>query len=158
MSKRVVRNLFIAVIIWLPLQYGIVGIVGFYHSEPWPAFVFPGFKSVYVYDEGFEISRTQFEVFTADSDEPVILIPQQLFGDIPLSQVPGFVRTHFSDDGSLAGLSREARQWLRAQAGEAAGREVVAMDVVELREFYSPARDGARRDSLSEVKRIQIEF
>ncbi|TVQ04949.1 MAG: hypothetical protein EA359_04535 [Balneolaceae bacterium] len=158
MSKQTVKKFFIAVLIWLPIQYGIVGIIGFYHSEPWPAFVFPGFKNVYVYEGGFEIAQTRFEVFTVDSEEPMILQPRELFPEIPLSQVPGFMRTHFSDSAGIESFTPQTVRWLERQAALMAGGELVSMDVVSLMEFYSIADLGAVRDSVKELQRTTISF
>ncbi|MCC5908493.1 MAG: hypothetical protein JJU13_19905 [Balneolaceae bacterium] len=153
-----VKLIFIVVMIWLPLQYGIVGIVGYYHSEPWPAFVFPGFKSVHVFEEGFEIGQTRFEVYREDGEELISLQPQQLFSEIPLSQVPGFMRAHFHDDESIREISAEGRFWLRFQVQQAAGIEPNAMDVVQYVEYYSHHPEGAVKDSTAEVRRTSILF
>ncbi len=158
MSKKTIKYLFVGVMIWLPVQYGIVGIVGFYHSEPWPAFVFPGFKNVYIYEGGFEIAKTEFMVYPGESGEPISLQPQELFPEIPLSQVPGFMRTHFSDASNIKTFSPQAINWLEIQAKRAAGDVPVRMDVVGLIDYYSISDSGAVRDSLTETTRTSVNF
>jgi len=158
MNPKTVKLIFIVVMVWLPLQYSIVGIVGYYHSEPWPAFVFPGFKSVHVFEDGFEIGQTRFEVYHQDKEELISLQPQHLFPDIPLSQVPGFMRTHFHDDESIREISTEGRLWLRLQVQQAAGFDPPAMDVVQYVDYYSHHPEGAVKDSTTEVRRTFIQF
>lgn len=158
MSKKVVKNLFIGVLIWLPVQYGMIGIIGYYHSEPWPALVFPGFKNVYVHEGGFEITQTRFEVLTESSIKPVILQPQQLFPEIPLSQLPGFIRTHFSDAEAIQTISPQAVRWLERQVSGAVGSESLSMNVVNLIGYYSLGEEGAVMDSTAELQRTTIRF
>ncbi len=158
MKPKTVKTIFTAVLIWLPLQYGIVGVAGYYHSEPWPAFVFPGFKSVHVFEEGFEIGQTRFEVYRQEGEEPVSLQPQQLFSGIPLSQVPGFMRTHFHDEESIRNISNEGQLWLRMQVQQAAGFEPASMDVVQYAEYYSHHPEGAVKVSVAELKRTSLQF
>ncbi|MCC5940942.1 MAG: hypothetical protein JJU37_05315 [Balneolaceae bacterium] len=158
MSRKTVRTLFIALLIYLPLQYAVVGIVGYYDAEPWPAFVFPGFKSVYVYDDGFEITRTVFDVETVHRQRSHDMSPQVLFPEIPLSQIPGFVRTHFSDDESVQNISEDGKAWLRSNAADIAGFTPNAMHIIELTEYYRQTGDGAVLDMAIETGRITILF
>jgi hypothetical protein len=158
MSKHTVKKIFIAVLIWLPVQYGITGIVGYYKTEPWPVFVFPGFKNVYVYEGGFEIANTQFEVYTESNDEPVILHPRELFSDIPLSQVPGFMRIHFSDSTGIQSFTPRTVEWLERQAAMVIDGRMTRMDVVSLMEYYSIGEMGSVKDSVSELQRTTIRF
>ncbi len=156
MTKKTVRTIFIAVMIWLPLQYGIVGIVGYYHSEPWPAFVFPGFKSVYVYEDSFEIEQSYIEVWTEQGEQSVRLLPQEFFPDLPLSQVPGFMRTHFLTDEEERQFSIQAKRWLHQQAGRAAGLDAAMLDIVLEVNYYSHHPHGLERDSVAEKMRYTI--
>lgn len=159
MEKSLVKNLFIAVIILLVVQYGIVGIVGFYHSEPWPAFVLPGFKNVYVYDDGFEIEQIMFEVWADGYEGSVIIQPQELFPQIPLSQIPGFTRTHFRDSVSIQKISDSGIGWLGQQVYAAVGSSPLEMDVVYIKEYYTHAEGGAAvRDSIAVLQRSGIKF
>src|SRR5690625_4897206 len=96
MDRKVVKRIFILTILCLILQYGVVGLAGYYHSEPWPAFVFPGFRSVLAYEEGFEISRYELYFIQAGEDTTLI-IPAEPFYAIPDSQRPGFMRRRLGD-------------------------------------------------------------
>lgn len=156
MKVKTVRTVFIAVLIYLPLQYGIVGIVGFYHSEPWPAFVFPGFKSVHVYDNGFEIQQTYFDVYDEVAEEPVRVLPQDFFPELPLSQVPGFLRMHFQSAEEVQELSPGAKSWLKHHADEAAGVDASKLVVVIEMDYYSHEDDVLRRDSTVVKERFTI--
>lgn len=158
MKKNRIRKLFIGLLIYLPLQYAVVGIVGYYDAEPWPAFVFPGFKSVYVYDDGFEITRTIFDVETLHRQRSHDMPPQELFPDIPLSQIPGFVRTHFSDEETVHNISEEGKTWLKSKAEEIAGFTPNAMHIIELTEYYRQTDEGAKLDMALESGRITILF
>ena len=158
MSSKAVRILFILFLIWLPVQYGLVGIVGVSHSEPWPAFVFPGFKNVYVYDEGFEIDQTIFEVRPGSSGAPVRLLPHELFPALPRSQIAGFMRSHFRDEEGIERVSPEARQWLRQHAEQATGMEPSSMDVIAVKKYYSRALEEMEPDSIVEMMRVTVKF
>lgn len=158
MKTKTVRTIFIAVLIYLPLQYGIVGIVGYHHSEPWPAFVFPGFKSVHVYDNGFEIQQTYFDVYADGADEPERMLPQYFFPDLPLSQVPGFLRTHFQSSEDVQQLSPGARNWLKHHADAAAGVDASRIDVVTEMNYYSHDEMSLRHDSTAVKQVFSIEL
>jgi hypothetical protein len=156
MKAKTVRTVFIAVLIYLPLQYGIVGIVGYYHSEPWPAFVFPGFKSVH--DNGFEIQQPYFEVFAEGAEEPERVLPQDFFPELPLSQVPGFLRTHFQSAEDVQQLSSGAKNWLKHHAVEVAGVDASKLDVVIEMNYFSHEQDILRLDSTVVKERFTIEL
>lgn len=136
MNKKTIRRLFIGVMIFLPLQYAMVGIVGLYDAEPWPAFVFPGFKSVPVIDDAFETEQKVFELVPADEKADTLKkSPAELFPDIPVSQLSGFMRQNFSDDTVI---SPEGRKWLLERAEHAADtdlKKVLLVTVLEYRTF-----------------------
>lgn len=157
-TKTSVRTLFLVLLIYLPIQYAAVGVVGYYDAEPWPAFVFPGFKSVYVYGDGFEITRTVFDVETLHRQRSYDMSPQELFPEIPLSQIPGFVRTHFSDVEAVQSISREGVEWLRDKSADIAGFEPHAMHIIELTEQYIHTESGPRLQMALETGRITILF
>lgn len=58
---RVVK-LFAVSFIFLVLQYGLVGIVSLYASEPWPAVVLPAFKKVYYTDQTIKVEQARIHV------------------------------------------------------------------------------------------------
>lgn len=68
MSRAAVRRLFVGVIIGLLLQYGIVGLVGLYAAELWPAIVLPAFKSVYDQSGVIESHNHRIEVEFSDGE------------------------------------------------------------------------------------------
>ncbi len=158
MKSKTIRAIFITVMIWLPVQYGIVGIVGYYQSEPWPAFVFPGFKSVYVYNEGFEIEQAYIEVWTEQGEPPVRLLPQEFFPELPLSQVPGFMRTHFLTDETNRQFSNQAKRWLYQQAVQVTELDAALLDIVLEVNYYSHHPHGLERDSVTEKMRYTIKL
>ena len=147
MNRKTVKRIFIGTGLFLILQYTIVGVVGYIHSEPWPAFIFPGFRSVLVFDDGFEVSRFEFHFPAADSDTTVVT-PQQLFSELPDSQLPGFLRTRFGQHEKNLAFSNESRLWLKEQAVRATGVMPEQMMVVQFREFYSHHNQRATLDSM----------
>lgn len=155
MTRKTVKRIFIGTILFLILQYAAVGVVGYYYSEPWPAFVFPGFKSVHVFDDGFEVSRFEFHMMTAESDT-VVVTPQVLFSEIPDSQLPGFLRTWFGHETENLTLTAEGQRWMEERAKKAAGFEPQQMNVVQFREFYSHQQQEARLDSVVIDKNVPI--
>lgn len=157
MDKKNVRQLFIAIMIFLPLQYGVVGIVGELHSEPWPAFTLPGFKNVYVTDDRLiRIEQKRFLIYESDRVEPFELRPQEMFPEIPLSQVPGFMRTHFSGRQSVENLSHTAKSFIVVQATENHGLEPVCIELLIKAEKYRIIEDELMLESTIELDRIPI--
>lgn len=147
MKRKTVKRIFIASGIFLILQYAAVGIIGYFHSEPWPAFVFPGFKNVHVIEESFEVTRVEFHLLDAGS-ERVIVTPQHLFSGIPDSQLPGFLRTRFGHGDETLTFTNEARYWLKEQAVHATGMKPEQLMIVELKHFYSHKQQKAVLDSV----------
>lgn len=157
MKKYRVSKLFIAVMIFLPLQYAAVGIVGELHSEPWPAFTLPGFKNVYVTeDDLIQIEQKRFVIFEEDRSEPIELRPQEMFPLIPLSQVPGFMRTHFSDRRTVENLSVQAKQYLIEQVTKITGTEPERMELIIRVEKYRSIENELILDSESVIERISV--
>jgi hypothetical protein len=156
MKPKTIRTIFIAFLIWLPVQYGLVGVAGVIHSEPWPAFVFPGFKSVYVYESGFEIDQTFFEIYIHEQSEPVVVLPYQLFPELPRSQISGFMRTHFKDPESIDLLSSEGRSWLFRQAQMATGKQPAWLEIVDTKTFYSSGMQELQPDSVAVQFRVTL--
>lgn len=155
MNRKTVKRIFIGAGLFLILQYAAVGVVGYYYSEPWPAFVFPGFKSVHVFDDGFEVARFEFH-FPAANADTVVVTPQALFSEIPDSQLPGFLRTRFGYGVEHLTLTTESRLWLKEQAAQVTGFKPERMSVVHLREFYSHQDQIATLDSVVIDKNLTI--
>lgn len=147
-KENKIRKLFIILIVFLPIQYGYVGIVGEIQSEPWPAFVFPGFKNVYSVESSFEIEQYFFRLHFDDLITTKEVRPQELFPELPLSQMAGFVRTHFQDAVTIENLSDEAVIWLYRLSGDYSGLNVVHMEIVIRKNRYVRSEDGMIFDSV----------
>lgn len=155
-KKSKIRTLFIVLILFLPLQYGYVGIMGEIHSEPWPAFVFPGFKNVYSTDHSVEIDQHLFRIHFNDQGSIKEVRPQELFPELPLSQISGFMRTHFQEPFSIENLSDEATNWLYRLSGEYSGGNVVHLEIVIRKNRYLKSEDGMIFDSVLHDEFIPI--
>jgi hypothetical protein len=157
MSKKAVRNLFIGAMIFLPLQYAVVGLVGLYDAEPWPAFVFPGFKSVPVFDGAFETEQIVFELLASNPETSIIRKkPSELFPHIPVSQLSGFMRQNFTADLTASTVSEEGKEWLLEQARQSTEIEIVHVDLVTIREFRRFSEAEMVLDSVSVVRRYRL--
>lgn len=156
MKKKTVKGIFIFFLCYLPLQYVVVGIVGYYKSEPWPAFVFPGFKSIYVYDYGFEIDYPLFEIFSEDSVNSIRMMPKEFFPEIPTSKISGFMRTHFWDVKNIEEFDRETKLWLIDHADEFTDDQIVGVHIVWERNFFPAVSDQAKPDSVAEIQRYPL--
>ncbi|MCC5914536.1 MAG: hypothetical protein JJU46_09200 [Balneolaceae bacterium] len=154
MSQGRKGNLFIIAFVILVLQYALVGIVGELKSEPWPAFVFPGFKSVYSDGEGYQLNDIRFELY--EGEEVVTLMPHHLFSEMPRSQVSGFVRSHFSDPDQIDSITPEAREWLYKEARRESGLAVDRIELVGLRFHFPQSLQVAEPDSVTERFRIKL--
>lgn len=151
-----IRKLFIVALIFLPIQYAFVGIIGELESEPWPAFVFPGFKNVYSVNDSFEITHHFFNVYPAGSESAIEVRPEQMFSNLPLSQVPGFMRTHFQEPESIANFSEDAGIWLYQLAGDFLQSEPVRIEVVTRVSSYLQSERGIIFDSILDERIISI--
>lgn len=136
MSAKTVKRIFLFFLIYLPLQYAVIGIVGYYDSEPWPSFAFPGFKNVYVFDGLYEIRDYQFELTDENDDRITTLTPAQLFQEIPTSKLNRFMRANFSDEISIEGFSRKTEDWLLEKAQDASSSPVASVDVVHYQKYF----------------------
>lgn len=154
-KKSKIGTLFIVLLLFLPLQYGYVGIVGEIHSEPWPAFLFPGFKNVYSTDHSVEIDQHLFRIHFDDGSIKEVR-PQELFPELPLSQIPGFMRTHFQDPVSIESFSDEAVNWLYRLSREYSGEDVVHLEIVIRKNRYLKSEDGMIFDSVLHDEFISI--
>jgi len=152
-NKRTIKNIFIFFLCYLPLQYGIVGIVGYYDSEPWPAFVFPGFKNVYVYDQTYQINKFVLEVYGSNGERVREFTAREFFYEIPASQVAGFMRQNLEDPEKITEFSFETRLWLRERAEELGGVPVDEIIYMQKREFLTSGNGVLTRDSISVMKK-----
>lgn len=107
-KNKTVKRIFIFFLCYLVFQYVLVGIVGVLYSEPWPAFVLPGFKNIYATQDKVEITEPTIFALTSDSTrQPIDAF--NLFKGLPTSQMSGFLRSNFN---SKADYSPEAKNWL----------------------------------------------
>jgi|GEM_PF-1149336 hypothetical protein len=111
-SEKIIKRIFIACLILLPLQYAVVGVVGVIKSEPWPAFVLPAFKSVLSSKDHVNVNQIKFYVENNKKGQLIEVKAEMLFGDINQSQLQGFFRTHFADSSTVAGFNAATKRWL----------------------------------------------
>lgn len=134
MSPRRVRQLFIAFIIFLPLQYALVGLIGSIRSEPWPAFVFPGFKNVY---HTADLITLRNPVFHGKNDDGsyTALSTSAILKGIPRSHHRQLLRFQFYRfgidwDNNTKYLSEDGIKWLDKQLNYAGYTTYKADDLV----------------------------
>lgn len=159
MKSKTVKYIFIFFFAYLPLQYALVGIIGLYKSEPWPAFVFPGFKNVYVYNGGYQVDQNLFEVYFPDQDQPEVYLPHQFFPEIPLSQVPALMRNHFRGEYfTQKELSAESVLWLKEHANSVTRRKTERLNIVEVKEYFRQGSLEIAPDSTKRINKRVFEF
>lgn len=156
MNPKAVKKIFIFFLIYLPLQYAVVGIVGYYTSEPWPAFVFPGFKNVYVYGDTYEINQYMIEVHNREGLRIGEFTPAQYFYEIPTSQVAGFLRSNLDNVEDFQAFDSETRRWFRDRAGELMGVPAGEIYYLHRREYLTRRDNSLSKDSVKVVNRFVI--
>jgi hypothetical protein len=119
MNKKTAKNIMIFFLVFLPLQYAIVGAVGVWKSEPWPAFVMPAFKSVFGTGDTITVSELKFYLEDEKNDELTEIQAEIIFDGIVQSQLQGFFRTHFSDFETAARYGPETKTWLKKRIDKA---------------------------------------
>jgi len=156
MRRKTIKRVFLFFIIYLPLQYGLVGIVGYYQSEPWPAFVFPGFKNVFVFEGSYEIQRTRFELVDPGSDRITELTPRQFFPDVPNTMMSGFMRAKFSDDETIQSFDESTKQWLLQRAIDKADEHGTDLHIHHAVIYLSGDPSSIEPDSIVTTNRFTI--
>jgi len=156
LSAATVKKIFIFFLIYLPLQYSLVGIAGFYSSEPWPAFVFPGFKSVYVYGGYYQINQFMVEVENREGQTIREFTPHQFFYEIPNSQVAGFLRTNLDYADDFEAFDTETRIWFRERAGELTGVPPGDLYYLHRRQYLTSKDYTLSIDSVKVLNRFKI--
>ncbi len=155
-KKKTVKRIFIFFLCYLPIQYGLVGVVGYYQSEPWPAFVFPGFKSVHVYDGHYAVNQFFIEVSHPNEIEPTRLTLQTFFDDMPLSMIPAFMRSNLSDQEYVNSFSDETLRWFDQRANEKTGHRTESIQLFHERNFMQRTKGGLTLDSVQVIQSVQI--
>jgi hypothetical protein len=154
--KKTVKNIFIFFLCYLPLQYALVGILGYYKAEPWPAFVFPGFKNVFVYNDQYAVNNFYLEVSHTGENQPSDITLQEFFDDIPISMLAGFMRSNLSDQATADNFSDETRSWLADRAEARTGFETDQINLVHERLFKQRKNRELQPDSTEVISRIQL--
>lgn len=159
MKKKSVKKIFIFFLIYLPLQYGAVGLIGVLYSEPWPAFVLPAFQNVDATPQYISVKEAQFFV-SRHGDQPLQLAPPKIFSGLEQSQLRGFLRTHFSEPGQWADPEKETVVWLQKQIakGYPSVNDLRNLEVRWIETYYSVARGKAERDSIAVIKKFVIKL
>jgi len=158
MSSSSVRRLFIAVLIVLPVQYALVGIVGMHHGEPWPALVLPAFQTTWDHGESIQIEQVSLDIMFEDSTRAPVAV-ESLLADLPRSQHRGFFRSQ-CQPAQLSGDTRTERclqpsaaMWVQQQAAALfPDRSPARLDVIWNRLAYVPSRpSGTPRSTVKTV-------
>lgn len=147
MSEKTVRKIFIFILFFLPLQYIVVGVVGYYMAEPWPAFVFPGFKNVYESNNYYLVQQTRFELYGTGNEKIASVEPYHFFPDVPHSQIAGLMRSVFHDLETIRDFSPEAKELLYHNSRRIAGRDVRRMEIVQIVDFLKSGSGNLKADS-----------
>lgn len=146
MSTNTVRRIFISILIFLPLQYILVGIVGYYKAEPWPAFVFPGFKNVYDTEQTYQIYKTKFEIYNRSGEQVASLSPNLFFRGIPRSQIDGLERSVFRDKEQVKRLSPEARLFLFENGKRLTESEISTLKIIYRKDVLKTGKEDLEID------------
>lgn len=146
--------------VFLPLQYILVGIIGHFQAEPWPAFVFPGFKNVYESERIYKVHQTRFEVYNSSDEKIASLSPHLFFEGIPRSQIAGLTRSFFIDKDDIESFSPEAKTFLFKNGKRLTNHDVSKLNVVYRRDFLKSGTDNIQIDSVdvSIVGKIQKSY
>lgn len=155
MSKKAIKRIFIFFLCYLPFQYALVGFIGQLKAEPWPSFVFPGFKNVFVYDGQYAINNFYFEIRHSDADSSVLPL-QSFFDDIPISMVSGFMRSNLSEQEHVNTFSNETQCWFEERAELKTGLSTEQIEFVHRRDFMKRRGGELVQDSSRVINRIQI--
>lgn len=123
MTRSTIRAIFYATALGLIVQYAMVGLLGAqYDSEPWPAIVLPGFKTVYGTSDTLTIRQVEVTVYFDNGQSSVS--PPAFLAMMPRSHSTAFFRAQCapSDDTTPSGVPPcqmpDGQRWFveRAQA------------------------------------------
>lgn len=134
----------------------LVGVIGYYDSEPWPAFVFPGFKNVYVYNGLYKISKTEFEFYDDSNKLISTLEADELLTGLPQSQLSGVISELFQTREKVNNLSYETRKWLIQSGRKILGNQVYRLDIIRKDEYFERSDSELRVDSVDNIYRVSI--
>jgi hypothetical protein len=180
-SERLVKLLFLAVLVGFPLQYWF----GRTFDEPYPGLFMPGFSGTLVDEQGATWTRSsEFRVTFADGTADIVA-PRRLFEDMPFVWImrvaflpkpprseplgtrspfklrlaerffPGYLLTQRRRT-EWAGVDERTRGWLRTRLGELYGeRRPVKADVVWYKDTFTLAGGRIHRNR-QETARLDI--
>jgi len=158
MERKTIRLLFLVVLVLLPIQYGLVGLLGADVGEPWPAVVLPGFKSVWQNGEKITIPRAAFNVRFA-SGETETVDPALVLAGLPASHHLAVMRRQYTP-ASMSGTKRTetgalhaSRRWLANRLLDLLpGRDIIGADVVWYSFEYRRTEHASREIPLDTLK------
>jgi len=157
MTRAQVRQLFGAAALFLVLQYGLVGVIGLIASEPWPAVVLPGFKSVYATTGAITVEKPAIEVVFRDGNRTTVETPRFL-APMPRSHQTTFLQKQCRP-ASLSGTpatercrSESGRQWFLQRASHLfPNRPIRHVTVLWERLRFDPETGNATRTPLDTI-------
>lgn len=157
MKKNTVKKIFLFFLIYLPLQYAGVGLIGMKYGEPWPAFVLPAFQNVDASPQYIAVKEPELSV-QSSANERLKVAPQVLFSGIQQSQLQGFMRTHFGNRKQWLLKGEQANRWLYDQisANYPAVREPKTLEVRWVKKYYDLSSSRATIDSIAVLNKFVI--
>lgn len=155
MRDRTVKRIFIFFLIFLPLQYGVVGITSMINTEPWPALVLPAFKTVFGNEDRIIVPRLELYVENNKKESGIEIRPEALFKGIEKSQLQGFYRTHLQDSAAAARWNGATRRWIRLKLEE--NSPVARAERLRVR-WVQQAYALSLDDTLPEERHIRNQF
>ncbi|MEX0685561.1 MAG: hypothetical protein WD267_01250 [Balneolales bacterium] len=152
-----IRRLFIFFLIFLPAQYALVGVMGYFQiNEHWPGFVFPGFKNVFDGADGISLEEPYLMVTLSDGSKKQINVPD-LLSEMPYSHHKTVMARRFHPE-AIEILEEETKVWLYQKlSGIVNDREVINLEI-EWRLITYQILDGEVNTGSELISRNIINF
>jgi hypothetical protein len=112
LKSNTIKWVFLFFVIYLPVQYMLIGLAGIIGSELWPSFALPGFKKVPTTEQRIQVVKPVFYIVDAESSTETKINANELFEGLQTSQVQGFIRTNFSQPKQYP---TAAKRWLQSR-------------------------------------------
>lgn len=158
MKRSKVKKIFWFFILFLPLQYAAVGVIGLLQSEPWPALVLPAFKSVYEQEDNILLKNAQFYLIDEETGNRFQVATTVLFRNIQQSQRLGFLKTNFGVS-KKDNFGKKTKRWLRFKINSLFPyRNPDALRVVWVGKRYVYSKSGVQSDSPVTLHSYTISF
>lgn len=151
MRRKTVKTIFLFFLIYLPVQYMLIGIAGLAGTEPWPAFALPGFKQVYSTSSETQVIDPQFYIKFEDSQTEKKVAPAELFQGLQPSQLYGFIRTNFMQPGEY---SSEVKSWLKHRTKLLYPDKPIGMLYIRWNSIIFERRGGKLQETSAETMRV----